>query len=136
MSCCLQNLPVPHQTLLFSATMPKEIEQLTAQYLNKPVKVKIGRVSVPTANVAQSLERTTDNGKLELLVALLQVGRGQHVVTVRAEAGGRTTTSSFVSCVTWRVLLVQACGGLWSLQLGVVVLQPAAIGTGVHVWRV
>jgi len=63
---------VPHQTLLFSATMPKEIEQLAAQYLTKPVKVKIGRVSVPTANVAQSLERTTESGKLELLVALLQ----------------------------------------------------------------
>lgn len=71
--CLLQNLPTPHQTLLFSATMPREIEQLAAQYLNNPVKVKIGRVSVPTANVAQSLERTSDGQKLELLVALLQV---------------------------------------------------------------
>ena len=70
---CSQNLPTPHQTLLFSATMPKEIEGLAQQYLVKPVKVKIGRVSVPTANVAQSLERTTDTGKLELLVELLQV---------------------------------------------------------------
>jgi superfamily II DNA/RNA helicase len=69
-----QSLPTPHQTLLFSATMPKEIEALSAQYLNKPVKVKIGRVSVPTANVAQSLERTTEGQKLELLAALLQVG--------------------------------------------------------------
>jgi superfamily II DNA/RNA helicase len=53
--------------------MPKEIEALASQYLNKPVKVKIGRVSVPTANVAQSLERTTESQKLELLAALLQV---------------------------------------------------------------
>jgi ATP-dependent RNA helicase DDX5/DBP2 len=53
--------------------MPKEIEALSAQYLNKPVKVKIGRVSVPTANVSQSLERTTEGQKLELLAALLQV---------------------------------------------------------------
>ncbi|KAF6260713.1 P-loop containing nucleoside triphosphate hydrolase protein [Scenedesmus sp. NREL 46B-D3] len=68
----LQSLPTPHQTLLFSATMPKEIEALSSQYLNQPVKVKIGRVSVPTANVAQSLERTTEAGKLELLAAMLQ----------------------------------------------------------------
>ncbi|WIA13020.1 hypothetical protein OEZ85_006630 [Tetradesmus obliquus] len=68
----LQSLPTPHQTLLFSATMPKEIEALSSQYLNNPVKVKIGRVSVPTANVAQGLERTTDGQKLELLAALLQ----------------------------------------------------------------
>ena len=67
-------MPVPHQTLLFSATMPKEIEQLAAQYLNKPVKVKIGRVSVPTANVAQTLQRCSEQDeKMELLVAMLQV---------------------------------------------------------------
>lgn len=53
--------------------MPKEIEQLAAQYLNQPVKVKIGRVSVPTANVAQSLEAAPDGQKLELLVDMLQV---------------------------------------------------------------
>jgi ATP-dependent RNA helicase DDX5/DBP2 len=63
---------VPHQTLLFSATMPKEIEALAAQYLNNPVKVKIGRVSVPTANVAQNLQRCGDGEKVELLVSLLQ----------------------------------------------------------------
>ncbi|KAF8067330.1 DEAD-box ATP-dependent RNA helicase 20 [Scenedesmus sp. PABB004] len=68
----LQSLPDPHQTLLFSATMPKEIEALAAQYLKHPVKVKIGRVSVPTANVAQSLERCSDGSKLDLLLALLQ----------------------------------------------------------------
>lgn len=72
-ACAVQSLPVPHQTLLFSATMPKEIEQLAAQYLNKPVKVKIGRVSVPTANVAQTLQRCGETEKVELLVALLQV---------------------------------------------------------------
>lgn len=65
---------MPHQTLLFSATMPREIEQLAAQYLNKPVKVKIGRVSVPTANVAQQLQRCSEQEKVELLLALLQVG--------------------------------------------------------------
>lgn len=54
--------------------MPKEIEGLASQYLRQPVKVKVGRVSVPTANVAQSLERTTEAQKLELLTALLQVG--------------------------------------------------------------
>ena len=67
----LQSLPPKHQTLLFSATMPKEIEALTAQYMRQPVKVKIGRVSVPTANVAQTLERCAEGTKLELLLAML-----------------------------------------------------------------
>jgi ATP-dependent RNA helicase DDX5/DBP2 len=57
--------------LLFSATMPPEIESLAAQYLVKPVKVKVGKVSVPTANVAQTLERADERQKPELLLALL-----------------------------------------------------------------
>ncbi|GBF96354.1 ATP-dependent RNA helicase-like [Raphidocelis subcapitata] len=68
----LQNLPPRHQTLLFSATMPPEIEGLASQYLVKPIKVKVGKVSVPTANVSQTLERAEERQKPELLVALLQ----------------------------------------------------------------
>jgi hypothetical protein len=79
---CPQSLPVPHQALLFSATMPKEIESLASQYLVQPVKIKIGRVSVPTANVAQSLERTNEGEKMRLLVDLLLVGGG------KSRAGG------------------------------------------------
>ena len=32
------NLPKPHQTLLFSATMPVEVEALAADYLVKPAR--------------------------------------------------------------------------------------------------
>lgn len=38
---CAQSLPEKHQTLLFSATMPPEIEVLARTYLNKPVSVKV-----------------------------------------------------------------------------------------------
>lgn len=37
----MQNLPTPHQTLLFSATMPEEIETLAGQYLSQPVRIKV-----------------------------------------------------------------------------------------------
>ena len=67
----MMNLPTPHQTLLFSATMPAEVEALAADYLNKPVKVKVGAVSVPTANVAQHLEKLVDAQKVDRLCELL-----------------------------------------------------------------
>lgn len=67
----MMNLPKPHQTLLFSATMPVEVEALAADYLNKPVKVKVGAVSVPTANVAQHLEKLVDSQKVDRLCELL-----------------------------------------------------------------
>lgn len=37
----MSSVPKRHQTLLFSATMPKEIEALAQVYLNKPVTVKV-----------------------------------------------------------------------------------------------
>ena len=67
----MMNLPKPHQTLLFSATMPVEVEALAADYLNKPVKVKVGAVSVPTSNVAQHLEKLVDSQKVDRLCELL-----------------------------------------------------------------
>eukprot|EP00243_Klebsormidium_subtile_P009001 TRINITY_DN4392_c0_g1_i2.p1 TRINITY_DN4392_c0_g1~~TRINITY_DN4392_c0_g1_i2.p1 ORF type:complete len:550 (+),score=143.71 TRINITY_DN4392_c0_g1_i2:141-1790(+) len=67
----MMGLPKRHQTLLFSATMPTEIEVLAQEYLDKPVRVKVGTVSSPTANVTQSLEKIPEPQKLETLLALL-----------------------------------------------------------------
>ena len=39
MECIMQE----HQTLLFSATMPKEIERLTQQYLKEPERIQLNR---------------------------------------------------------------------------------------------
>ncbi|XP_052193335.1 ATP-dependent RNA helicase DBP2-like isoform X2 [Diospyros lotus] len=67
----MQNLPKKHQTLLFSATMPVEIEALAQEYLTDPVRVKVGKVSSPTANVAQILEKVPENEKIDHLLSLL-----------------------------------------------------------------
>jgi len=63
----MRGLHKEHQTLLFSATMPEEIETLAEDYLNKPVHVKIGAIR-PTANVSQHLEKTTDAQKIDRLL--------------------------------------------------------------------
>ncbi|KAL8531300.1 hypothetical protein ACS0TY_008062 [Phlomoides rotata] len=67
----MQNLPAKHQTLLFSATMPVEIEELAQEYLTNPVRVKVGKVSSPTANVSQILEKVTENEKIDRLLDML-----------------------------------------------------------------
>ncbi|KAB1225665.1 ATP-dependent RNA helicase DBP2 [Morella rubra] len=67
----MRNLPDKHQTLLFSATMPVEIEALAQEYLTNPVQVKVGKVSSPTANVSQLLEKVSDGEKIDRLLALL-----------------------------------------------------------------
>ncbi|KAM0003474.1 putative RNA helicase [Helianthus debilis subsp. tardiflorus] len=67
----MHNLPEKHQTLLFSATMPVEIEALAQEYLTNPVQVKVGKVSSPTENVSQTLEKITENEKIDQLLSLL-----------------------------------------------------------------
>ncbi|TXG46847.1 hypothetical protein EZV62_026141 [Acer yangbiense] len=67
----MRNLPEKHQTLLFSATMPVEIEELAQEYLSNPVQVKVGKVSSPTANVSQILEKISEIEKIDRLLALL-----------------------------------------------------------------
>jgi ATP-dependent RNA helicase DDX5/DBP2 len=67
----MHNLPKPHQTLLFSATMPTEVETLAADYLTKPVKVKVGSVHAPTANVSQHLEKVPEAAKMDRLCELM-----------------------------------------------------------------
>ncbi|CAI9105812.1 OLC1v1004826C1 [Oldenlandia corymbosa var. corymbosa] len=67
----MQNLPEKHQTLLFSATMPVEIEILAQEYLRDPVQVKVGKVSSPTANVMQVLEKVPENEKIDRLLGML-----------------------------------------------------------------
>ncbi|KAL0436624.1 UNVERIFIED_CONTAM: ATP-dependent RNA helicase DBP2 [Sesamum radiatum] len=67
----MQNLQQKHQTLLFSATMPVEIEELAQEYLTNPVRVKVGKVSSPTANVSQILEKVPENEKIDRLLDIL-----------------------------------------------------------------
>jgi len=66
----MKNLPKEHQTLLFSATMPPEVEELAGKYLNKPVRVKVGTVSTPTASVTQHLIQAAEDNKIPMLLQL------------------------------------------------------------------
>ncbi|HHH10896.1 MAG TPA: DEAD/DEAH box helicase, partial [Sorangium sp.] len=67
----LAQLPEPHQTLLFSATMPPEIRALADGILNDPVSVAVARVSAPAERVAQRLYFVDKSNKRRLLIELL-----------------------------------------------------------------
>ncbi|XP_061366786.1 ATP-dependent RNA helicase DBP2-like isoform X2 [Gastrolobium bilobum] len=67
----MRSLPEKHQTLLFSATMPEEIEALAKEYLASPVQVRVGKVSSPTTNVSQTLVKVSEDEKIDRLLDLL-----------------------------------------------------------------
>ncbi len=65
-------LPPKRQNLMFSATMPKEIEALASTFLTKPVMVKVNPVSSTVEKIEQSLYFVEKGNKLSLLIHLIK----------------------------------------------------------------
>ncbi len=68
----IRALPVKRQTLLFSATLSKEIEGLTHEFQRAPKLVQIGRRSNPAETVTQFVYEVPQHLKQSLLVHLLR----------------------------------------------------------------
>ena len=65
-------IPSYRQTLLFSATMPPEVEALARKYLRKPVVVQVGRRSAAANTVTHAVYPVPRERKSALLARLLQ----------------------------------------------------------------
>ncbi|MCP4183219.1 MAG: DEAD/DEAH box helicase [Hyphomicrobiales bacterium] len=57
----------PRQTLLFSATMPKQIEELSRSFLDDPVRIEVARSGKAADKVSQSVHFVGQGDKSELL---------------------------------------------------------------------
>lgn len=70
-------LPKERQTLLFSATMPKDMESLAATYLNKPVRVQVSTSGQTADKIEQSIHFIAKAEKPGLLLDLLKEHPGE-----------------------------------------------------------
>jgi len=68
----VQQLPKQRQTLLFSATLSKEIEALTHEFQHHPKTIQIGRRSNPAETVTQFVYEVPKHLKTSLLLHLLR----------------------------------------------------------------
>ncbi len=68
----MSRLPLQRQTVLFSATMPPEIQQLSDTFLKQPVKIEITPPASTVDLIQQSLYYTEKQAKLPLLLHLLK----------------------------------------------------------------
>ena len=68
----VQALPKQRQTLMFSATLSKEIESLTHEFQHAPKIIQIGRRANPAETVTQLLYEVPKHLKTALLLHLLQ----------------------------------------------------------------
>ncbi|MBP7854666.1 DEAD/DEAH box helicase, partial [Candidatus Babeliales bacterium] len=81
----INQLPVERQTLMFSATMPKNIEKMSAKYLKNPERIQIGSCLLPVEAVKQESIRISDDKKYDQLVKILQNEAGSSVIFVRTK---------------------------------------------------
>ena len=66
------DIPKYRQTLLFSATMPSEVEALARKYLRKPIVVQVGMRTQAASTVTHAVYPVPRDRKSELLVELLR----------------------------------------------------------------
>ena len=88
-------LPKERQTLLFSATMPREIADLAAHMLRDPVRVAVTPVASTAERIAQRVIMVDKPAKSRLLTELLRDGvSGQTLVFTRTKHGADKVVKS------------------------------------------
>lgn len=71
----LVDLPEERQTLLFSATMPKIILDITHQYQKNPVMIKAASKTLTVNTVSQLVYEVNQSDKIKVLIQLLEYYR-------------------------------------------------------------
>ena len=73
-------LPEQRQTMLFSATMPKQMNEIANAYLKSPVRIEVTPPGKPAAKVTQSVHFIAKAEKLGLLKELLTAHDGERTL--------------------------------------------------------
>jgi ATP-dependent RNA helicase RhlE len=82
----VNELPKERQTMLFSATFPKDIQRLAADFQNDPCRIEVGPMSTPTDSVRQGVYTVDSSGKMNLLSDLLgRPGVDSAIVFIRTK---------------------------------------------------
>lgn len=81
-------LAVPRTTLLFSATMPKQISDLSSAYLNDPIRVQVSPPGKAADKIKQYVHYISNRSKADLLKdCLKEKGDGLSLVFARTKHG-------------------------------------------------
>ena len=81
-----KRLPVKRQTLLFSATIPSNIQSMGSRFLKEPVRITVGETSQPISKIAQMVIHTTEPRKPEELVSELNSRQGSVLIFARTQS--------------------------------------------------
>jgi ATP-dependent RNA helicase RhlE len=75
-----KHIPLKRQTLLFSATMPKDIEEIADTYLRNPVRVQVAPPGKPVERISQGVHYIPNGDKAKLLEEYLKKHPGEQAL--------------------------------------------------------
>jgi len=94
----LKAIPAAHQTLFFSATIEKSVAHLIESHVKTPVRVSVGVISKPAAEINLNLYEIDQDRKLSLLVKLLKDEPGSFLVFARTKHGADRLAKNLAGC--------------------------------------
>jgi len=94
----LQSIPEQRQTMLFSATMPKEIAQLSTQYMKDPVRIEVSPAGTSAQNIEQAAYIVRSEKKNELLSKTIFEHKGSILVFTRTKYKAKSTAAYLKRC--------------------------------------
>ena len=97
-----------HQTMLFSATWPREIQQLAHDFLRDPIQINVGQVDSLQANkdIKQTIKICQEWEKLDMLTSLLK--------ELADQGGGKEQHAKVIVFVAKKVSCNDLANQLWN----------------------
>jgi ATP-dependent RNA helicase RhlE len=99
----VSQLPKRRQTLMFSATLSKEVESLARRFQFHPKTIQIGKRSDPADTVEQSVYEVPTHLKNALLLALIQQPKFSRVLVFARMKDGADRITNFLKLASVKV---------------------------------
>jgi len=88
----MNQLPEKRQTLLFSATMPKEIISVANEYMESPIRIEVAPAGTTAEFVEQEMYIISKEARIQLLDKVLEENKGSVLIFVRTRFGAKRLT--------------------------------------------
>jgi ATP-dependent RNA helicase RhlE len=75
-----KHIPLKRQTMMFSATMPRDIDEIAETHLREPVKVQVAPPGKPAEKVTQGVHYIPNGDKAKLLETYLKTHPGEQAL--------------------------------------------------------
>ena len=112
----VKHVPTVRQTLLFSATWPREIQKLAHDFLTEPIQINVGEVNALVAN--KDIQQTivmlnNDNEKFDKLEELLRELTGENKEETKSTPNTVKQHEKIIIFVAKKVSCTEIANRLW-----------------------